>query len=83
MFLKEEDIQKLVKGLAREIDHNYKKQKEPVILVCPLKGSVFFLSDLVRELKTPVLIDFISIESLKGNFTISKDINLPLKNRNV
>ena len=83
VFLKEEDIQKLVKGLAKEIDHNYKTEKEPLVLICPLKGSVFFLSDLVRQLKTPVIIDFISIESLKGDFTISKDINLPLKNRNV
>ena len=83
VFLKEEDIQKLVKGLAKEIDHAYKKEKDPLILVCPLKGSIFFFSDLVRYLKTPVLLDFISIESLKNNFTISKDISLPIKNQNV
>ena len=83
VFLKEEDIQKLVKGLAKEIDHAYKKEKDPLILVCPLKGSIFFFSDLARYLKTPVLLDFISIESLKNNFTISKDISLPIKNQNV
>ena len=83
VFLKEEDIQKLVKGLAIEIDHNYKKEKDPLALVCPLKGSVFFFSDLVRQLKIPVILDFVSIESSKDNFTISKDIDLPLRNRHV
>ena len=83
VFLKEEDIQKLVKGLAEQIDHDYKKEKEPLILICPLKGSVFFFSDLVRYLEIPVILDFISIDSLNGEFSISRDINLPLKNRNV
>ena len=83
VFLKEEDIQNLVKGLAEQIDHDYKKEKEPLILICPLKGSVFFFSDLVRYLDIPVILDFISIDSSNGEFSISRDINLPLKNRNV
>lgn len=83
VFLKEEDIQKLVKGLAKEIDHDYKKEKEPLVLICPLKGSVFFFADLVRYLTIPVVLDFISIESVGGDFSISKDICLPIKNRNV
>ena len=83
VFLKEEDIQKLVKGLAKEIDHDYKKEKEPLLLICPLKGSVFFFSDLVRYLKIPIVVDFISIESSKGDFSISRDISIPIRNRNV
>ena len=83
VFLKEEDIQKLVKGLAKEIDHAYKKEKEALVLICPLKGSVFFFSDLIRYLKTPVVLDFIFIETSNNNFSISKDINLPIKDRHV
>ena len=83
VFLKEEDIQNLVKGLAKQIDHDYKKEKRPLVLVCPLKGSIFFFADLVRYLKIPVVLDFISIESSKGEFNILKDISLPIKNRNV
>ena len=83
IFLNQDDIQKLVKGLAKEIDHNYKKETEPLVLICPLKGSVFFFSDLVRYLKTPVILDFISIESLNVEFSIVKDLSLPIKNRNV
>lgn len=83
LFLKSEDIQKLVKGLAEEIDHAYGKESEPLVLICPLKGSVFFFSDLIRYLKTPVFMDFISIETSKKNFTISRDISLPIENQNV
>lgn len=83
VFLKEKDIQKLVKGLAKEIDHDYKREKEPLVLICPLKGSIFFFSDLIRHLKVPVVPDFISIKSSKGDFSITKDIDLPLKGKNV
>jgi len=83
VFLKEEDIQTLVKGLAKQIDHDYKEKEEPLVLICPLKGSIFFFSDLVRYLNIPVVLDFISIESSKGEFNILKDISLPIKNRNV
>ena len=83
LFLKSEDIQELVKGLAKEIDHAYKDESEPLLLVCLLKGSIFFFSDLVRYLHTPVMLDFISVESSKKGFTILKDISLPLKDKNV
>ncbi|MDE0092858.1 MAG: phosphoribosyltransferase family protein [Oligoflexia bacterium] len=83
VFLKEEDIQKLVKGLAQQINYDYKGEKEDLCLVCLLKGSLFFFSDLVRHLKNSVLIDFVSIDSSKGHFTISKDINVNVKGKPV
>ena len=83
IFLKEAEIQKLVKGLAREIEHEYRQEKDPLVLICPLKGSLFFLADLVRYLQIPAVLDFISIETIAGGFHILKDIKAPLKNRNV
>ena len=83
VFLKEEDIQKLVTGLAQQINHDYKGAKEPLCLICLLKGSLFFFSDLVRQLKNPVLIDFVSISSSNGSFTLSKDINMPIRGKPV
>ncbi len=84
VFLAEKEIQKLVKGLAKEINHEYKDIKEALVLICPLKGSLFFLADLIRHLEIPVVLDFISIETRqKGNFHILKDIKVPIKNKNV
>ena len=82
-FLKQKEIQKLIQKLSLEIDKTYSDKKTPLLLVCPLKGSLFFLSDLIRHLKTPALIDFISIESYKKSFHILKDVKLPLKDHHV
>lgn len=82
VFLKTTDIQKLVQGLAKEIDHAYKAQQEPLVLLCFLKGSVFFFSDLIRYLNIPVVLDFVAIEQA-GKFHISKDFKVPIYNRNI
>lgn len=83
IFLTEKDILNLVKGLAEQINHDYKNEKNPLLLVCPLKGSVFFLADLVRFLRVPAVLDFILIEGSKEGFTITKDITNPIKGRKV
>lgn len=83
VFLKNDDIQKLIKGLAKEIEHDYTKAKEPLVLICPLKGSIFFFADLIRYLTIPVVLDFVFIESINGDFSFSKDIQVPIKNKNV
>ena len=83
VFLKEKDIQKLVTGLAQQINHDYKSETEPLCLVCFLKGSLFFFSDLVRQLSNQALIDFVSIASSNGNFSFEKDINIAIKGRHV
>ena len=83
LFLSEKEVQNLVKRLAEEIDQHYQNIKEPLLLVCPLKGSLFFLADFIRYLKIPAQPDFISIESRQGGFHVLKDVQIPLKGRNV
>ena len=82
-FLKAKDIQQIIKNLAQEIEADYSPAEE-LILICPLRGSIFFLSDLVRELQIPVQVDFVLIDNIgEENFRIKKDISLDLKNRDV
>ncbi|MCY4321063.1 MAG: phosphoribosyltransferase family protein [Bdellovibrionaceae bacterium] len=83
VFLKEEEIQNLVTGLAQQINHDYKSEKDSLCLVCFLKGSIFFFSDLIRQLENSVLVDFVSILGSKGNFNFSKDIDMPIKGKNI
>ena len=83
VFLKSEDILQLVKGLADQINHDYKKDPDPLLLVCPLKGSLFFLADLVRHLNNSLSVDFVSIDRSGEDFTITKDVGSPIKNKNV
>ena len=82
-FLKAREIQEIIKKLAWEIKKDYSENTE-LILICPLRGSIFFFSDLIRQLQMPVQVDFVLIESAdEESFKIKKDISLDLKGRDV
>ena len=84
LLFKESEIQKIIQRLADQIDKEYALLEEPLILVCPLKGSLFFLSDFVRALKIPALIDFIYVQkTARRDYSILKDIKTPIKGRQV
>ena len=61
IMLSERQIKAKVKQMAKQLDRLYQGRK-PVV-VCILKGSVVFFSDLIRNLKAPLTIDFMSVSS--------------------
>jgi len=80
-------IAKEVARLAQEISEDFRD--EEVLLVGVLKGSFLFVADLIRELTVPASIDFVRLASYgsetrsSGIVEIRKDLEMPLKNRNV
>jgi hypoxanthine phosphoribosyltransferase len=77
-----------VEELAAEIATAYPDLPQPLVLVCVLKGSVFFTADLARALRIPVVMDFIAVRSYQGTRSagtveLVKDIGLPLQDRDV
>ena len=60
-FITEEEIIKNVNSIAEKINNDY-ENKNPIIL-CVLKGSFMFLSDLTKKLKINCSISFIQIKS--------------------
>lgn len=83
----EEEIGRRVKELAGEIAGDYAGQVP--VLVAILKGSVVFLSDLMRSLELPVQVDFMAITSFEsgrkpgGVARILKDLDIPVDGRPV
>lgn len=61
VLLSEEDLKEIVKRLGAEITADYEGKK--LVLVSVLKGSVIFMADLMREIKIPCTIDFMSVSS--------------------
>ena len=57
----QEQIKATVKRLGAEITAQY--GDEPVVVVPLLRGSFIFAADLVREIKSPVIIDFMTTSS--------------------
>ncbi len=87
IMLGEEQINKRVKELAEQMDRLY-EGRTPVI-VCILKGSVLFFSDLIRNMKTSLTIDFMGVSSYgngtksTGEIKIKKDLATDIENRDV
>ncbi len=85
--LKKDSIDIIVNDLARRISSDYKNSE--LILIGVLKGSVIFLSDLMRSLTIPVKIDFVRVSSYgsgtssSGKINLTKDIEIDIKNKDV
>lgn len=62
VIITEEDIRNRVKALGVEITRDY-PNSERLLLLGLLRGSVVFLTDLMREIKRPITMDFMSISS--------------------
>ena len=80
-------LQRRVRELAAEVSRDY--EGEELILVCVLKGAVFFLSDLMRQLTVPCEVDFMAVASYgdatdsSGVVRILKDLDAPIEGRHV
>ena len=87
VMLSAEELDKRVKELATQMDKLYEGRK-PVV-VCILKGSVLFFTDLIRNMKTSVELDFMSVSSYgsgtvsSGEVKIKKDLSCDIKGRDV
>jgi hypoxanthine phosphoribosyltransferase len=88
ILVTEEALQKRIGELGAEISRDY--QGKDLILVCILRGGVMFLSDLVRSISIPHMIDFMSVSSYgvgarrsRGQSRITLDLNTDIQNRHV
>ena len=85
-MISEEEIRQKVKEVAARINEDLDGQ--PVVVIGVLTGAFMFTADLVRELKSPVVVDFMQLSSYKGdkstgNFIFKKDISIDIKDKNV
>src|ERR1700757_1613469 len=82
-----EDLARRVRELARDISRDY--QGRDLVLICVLKGAVFFLSDLMRHLTVPCEVDFMAVASYgsatksSGVVRILKDLDAVIEGRDV
>ena len=67
VLLSEEQIQTRLTELAAQLDKDYKGKELVVITI--LKGAMFFTVDLIRKMKTPIVLDTIHAHSYVGTET--------------
>lgn len=87
VLLTGDELADRVAELGEQISRDY--AGKDLILVGVLKGVIFFLGDLSREISIPHQFDLVGAQSYKGgtkpatNVTITKDIDLDLHGKDV
>lgn len=82
-----EEIARRVREMGAQIDRDY--QGEEIVVIGVLKGAVIFLSDLVRQLRSSVRLDFVQLASYgSGNMSsgiveLLKDVSIAVEGKNV
>ena len=81
------EIAARISDMAKQIDHDYQGQE--IFMIGILKGSFLFIADLIREVQTPSIVDFMRIASYgsetqsSGIIEFRKDLELSIKGRHV
>lgn len=87
IVVEEKDIRRRISELAQQISADY-ADKDP-LMVCVLKGAVFFMADLAREITIPCELDFMAVSSYgsstdsSGVVRILKDLDEHIEGRHV
>ncbi|MDO8881139.1 MAG: hypoxanthine phosphoribosyltransferase [Coriobacteriia bacterium] len=85
VLLTEAEIAGAVARLGHDIAADYVGRD--LVLVTVLKGGLFFLSDLCREIDLPLTLDFMAISSYgpqsTGSVAITKDLDEAIEDRDV
>jgi hypoxanthine phosphoribosyltransferase len=80
-------LQRRVTELAAAIDRDYRDTPR-LVCIGVLKGAVFFLTDLLKQVQVPLAVDFFQVSSYRGATTpgelrVRKDIDLPVRGDDV
>lgn len=86
-LISEQKIQNKVSELGLMITEKFKD--EGLIVICVLKGSFIFYSDLIRQINMDLICEFFGVSSYmnsaqsSGEVKITLDLNRPIENQNV
>jgi hypoxanthine phosphoribosyltransferase len=87
ILVQPDELARRVRELGAEISRDYEGRKP--LLVCVLKGAVFFLSDLMRAIDVECEVDFMAVASYgsatesSGVVRILKDLDAAIEDRDV
>jgi len=83
-----EQLQARIAELGAEFSQDY--AGKDLLLICILRGGVMFLTDLVRHISVPHMMDFMAVSSYgagarksSGQVRITMDLSLDIAGRNV
>ncbi len=87
ILVQPDDLKHKVREIGQQISADYAERD--LLLVCVLKGAVFFLADLMRQIDVPCEVDFMAVASYgsatesSGVVRILKDLDRPIEGYHV
>jgi hypoxanthine phosphoribosyltransferase len=87
ILVDEQKIKEVVEELGNKITKYYNGKE--LMVICILKGAVVFFSDLIRNIKVPMTIDFMAVSSYgvltesSGAVQIIKDIETSIEGKHL
>ena len=76
ILLNEKELDEITSTLAKKIENDY--QDKNLLLLGILKGSVVFMSDLMKKINLPMQIDFMKVSSYGAGTKTTGKINIML-----
>jgi hypoxanthine phosphoribosyltransferase len=87
ILVQPDDLKQKVRDLGAQISADYAERD--LVMICVLKGAVFFLADLMRHVDIPCEVDFMAVSSYgsatdsSGVVRILKDLDRPIAGRDI
>ena len=88
-LVSEEQVQKTVQRLGAEITAHYGRLERELMVIGLLRGSFIFMADLVRQIKIPLVVDFMTLSSYgdgtisSGDVKVVMDLDSSIEDRDV
>ena len=89
ILLTQEQIEHRISQLACQINKDYASLTDDLVVIGVLRGSILFMSELIKQLDVPLVIDFLAAASYgkgvssSGNVRITKDTFIDIKDKHV
>ena len=89
VLIDEETLHERIQEMAKATADRFRDEEEDLLLICVLKGAVFFITDFARALDIPTQLEFMAVSSYgnasssSGVVRILKDLDRDIEGRNV
>lgn len=86
-YINEKQIQEKVAQIGQALTEKFKDKNE-IVIVCVLKGSFMFYSDLIRNIQADVRCEFLGVSSYhgatsSGEVSVTLDLTQPVEGKHV
>ena len=78
VLVSQEELAKICDKLAEQITNDYKNSSKKLVIICILKGSLMFTSELMKRIDLPMELEFMKVSSYGSKSVSSGYINIHL-----